>query len=243
MRQGLKKVFSICLLRDECISMGAFCDLSIPVTLLGVPNNKIVWQFPRENSTSYKPPQEGFMIQCIAFIVFSGGLLFVSRASLRDPGSHGFYRFFAWECILALILINVVLWFHNPFAWYQLVSWTLLFICLFPLYFGASTLIARGKPIARRESEPHLLVFEKTSTLVKTGIYKYIRHPLYSSLLLLTWGTFFKAPSLLGGLLSMASTLFLYATAKADEAECLRFFGQEYRNYMVHTKRFVPYVF
>jgi protein-S-isoprenylcysteine O-methyltransferase Ste14 len=182
------------------------------------------------------------MIQWITFVGLSGGLIYVSRASLWAPGSHGFYRFFAWECILALILLNVAVWFRNPFTWYQLVSWVLLAICIVPLCIGVRTLIAGGKPVAQRESEPHLLAFEKTSTLVKSGIFQYIRHPLYSSLLLLTWGTFFKAPSWLGGLFAMASTLFLYATAKADEAECLRFFGQEYRDYMGHTKRFVPYV-
>jgi len=183
------------------------------------------------------------MIQWIAFVGLSGMLIYISRASLRTPGSHGFYRFFAWECILALILLNIKVWFLIPFAWYQLVSWVLLVICLVPLYFGVRTLVARGEPVARRESEPHLLAFEKTSALVTTGIYRYIRHPLYSSLLLLAWGAFFKAPAWFGGLLAMVSTLFLYATARADEAECLRFFGQEYRTYMRHTKRFVPYVF
>ena len=158
--------------------------------------------------------------------------------ALKSPS-----RFLAWECILALILLNSVVWFRAPFKWNQLISWVLLAICLVPLFFGVNTLIARGKPGAQRDSEPHLIALEKTTALVTTGIYQYIRHPLYSSLLLLTWGTFFKAPSWLGALLAMASTLFLYATARADEAECLRFFGQEYRNYMSHTKRFVPYVF
>jgi protein-S-isoprenylcysteine O-methyltransferase Ste14 len=184
-----------------------------------------------------------FMIQWIAFVGLSGILIYISRASLRAPGSHGFYRFFAWECILALILLNIEVWFRTPFAWHQLFSWVLLVVCLVPLYFGVRTLVARGKPVARRESQPHLLAFEKTSALVTTGIYQYIRHPLYSSLLLLAWGAFFKAPAWLGGLLAMASTLFLYATARADETECLRFFGQEYQTYMGHTKRFVPYIF
>ena len=183
------------------------------------------------------------MVQWMAFVGLSGTLIYISRASLRAPGSHGFYRFFAWECILTLILLNIEVWFRAPLAWHQLVSWVLLIVCLVPLYFGVRTLIARGKPVPLRESEPQLLAFEKTSDLVTTGIYRYIRHPLYSSLLLLAWGAFFKAPAWPGGLLAMASTLFLYATARADEMECLRFFGQEYRAYMDHTKRFVPYIF
>ena len=111
------------------------------------------------------------------------------------------------------------------------------------LSFGIRSLRDQGKPVTQRDTEPQLLAFEKTSTLVTTGIYRYIRHPLYSSLLLLTWGIFFKAPILPGALLALAATLFLVATAKADEAECIRFFGPSYQDYMKQTRMFVPFVF
>ena len=91
--------------------------------------------------------------------------------------------------------------------------------------------------------EPQLLAFEKTSTLVTTGIYRYIRHPLYSSLLLLAWGVFFKALTWIGGILAAAATVLLYVTARADEAECLQYFGSAYHNDMSRSKRFLPYVF
>jgi protein-S-isoprenylcysteine O-methyltransferase Ste14 len=179
----------------------------------------------------------------VAFVVFSVPIIYVSRASLRAPGSHGFYRFFAWEFILALVLLNIGVWFRDPFTWHQLISWVLLFVCFVPLVFGVRTLITRGKPVKRREDDASLLAFEKTSTLVTTGIYHYIRHPLYGSLLILAWGVFFKDPSWLGGLLTLAATLALVATAKADEAECTRFFGPAYTDYMQRTRMFVPFLF
>jgi protein-S-isoprenylcysteine O-methyltransferase Ste14 len=43
--------------------------------------------------------------------------------------------------------------------------------------------------------------------------------------------------------LALAATFLLIATARADEAECLRFFGAAYQDYMTHTKRFVPFLF
>ena len=183
------------------------------------------------------------MVQVIAFLIGSAGLIYISRASLRAPRSHGFYRFFAWECILALFLLNVDVWFQTPLTWYQLISWFLLALCLVPLILGVRTLRLRGQPVAQREAEPQLLAFEKTSSLVTSGIYHYIRHPLYSSLLLLTWGIYFKALTWPGLILAMAITVLLFATAKADEAECLRFFGAPYQEYMKQTKRFVPFVF
>ena len=88
-----------------------------------------------------------------------------------------------------------------------------------------------------------MLAFEKTSQLVTSGIYHYIRHPLYSSLFLLTWGIFFKSISLLSMALAGISTSFLILTAKADEAECTQFFGGAYREYMKKTKMFVPFVY
>ena len=183
------------------------------------------------------------MWKLIAFLFASVVLLFISRASLRRPGSHGFYRFLAWECILALFLLNVEKWFVDPFSWNQLIAWTLLIASLLPLAFGVRSLRASGQPTDERPGDPSLLAFEKTTALVTTGIYAYIRHPLYSSLLLLAWGIFFKAPNLPGGLLVALTTLFLIATARADERECLQFFGDEYRSLMKNTKRFIPYLF
>jgi protein-S-isoprenylcysteine O-methyltransferase Ste14 len=183
------------------------------------------------------------MFRLITFIIVSAVIIYVSRASLRSSRSHGFYRFWAWEFIAALFTLNIRVWFHAPFSWHQIISWFLLIVSLIPLAFGILSLKLRGKPVARREGEPQLLAFEKTSALVTTGIYHYIRHPLYSSLLFLTWGVFFKEPSWPGGLLTFAATFFIIATARADEAECIRFFGAEYKAYMKKTKMFLPFVF
>ena len=183
------------------------------------------------------------MFKLVAFAVLSAGLIYVSRASLRAPRSHGFYRFFAWELIVALFLLNVDVWFRDPFSWHQLISWFLLIVSIIPLAFGVHSLATKGKPVKHREGDAQLLAFEKTTTLVTTGIYRVIRHPLYSSLLLLAWGVFFKAPAWSGAMLVLASTLFLFATAKADEAECIHFFGSSYRAYMKQTKMFVPFLF
>ena len=183
------------------------------------------------------------LYQIGAFILGSILLVFISQASLRVPGSHGFYRFFAWEFILGLLVLNILHWFVDSWSWHQILSWLLLILSLLPLNFGVHSLVTRGKPARQRQGESELLAFEKTSTLVTTGIYRYIRHPLYSSLFLLAWGIFFKAPSGLGLLLALGATVFLVLTARADDAECIRFFGTEYQEYMNQTKMFVPYVF
>lgn len=180
------------------------------------------------------------------WIVFWGIALvvvLVSWRSLRTPRSHGFFRFFAWECIAFLLVINLRQWFADPWSWHQLISWLLLFSSLVPLTLGVLTLRKRGKTIEARSSEPELLSFEKTTQLVTSGIFHYIRHPLYSSLLLLTWGIFFKSLHWLGVILAITSSVFLFITARADEMECMQYFGSAYTEYMQKTKRFIPFLF
>jgi protein-S-isoprenylcysteine O-methyltransferase Ste14 len=178
----------------------------------------------------------------LVFFLATVWLAYVSRASLRVPRSHGFFRFLSWEAILALGLLNVEVWFRDPFSWHQLISWVLLAICLFLVLHGMLLLKRLGKPDARRDDSP-MIGFEKTTRLVTVGAYRYIRHPLYSSLLFLAWGIFFKDPSWVGGLLVLAATLSLAAAARVEEAENVRFFGPAYEGYMKRTKRFIPYLF
>ena len=47
------------------------------------------------------------MLEWISFAIVSAGIIFLSWKSLRKPQSHGFFRFFAFELILALILLNL----------------------------------------------------------------------------------------------------------------------------------------
>ena len=183
------------------------------------------------------------MVKWILFSILAVAILVISFRSLLKPNSHGFWRFFAWELILVLIAHNLDHWFADPFSWHQIISWILLLTCLVPLILGVREIRQRGKPVQARAGEPQLMAFEKTSALVTSGIYRYIRHPLYSSLLLLAWGTFFKSPSWLGGALALAASVSLCLTAKADERECLAFFGDDYKVYIGSTKRFIPWCF
>jgi len=181
-------------------------------------------------------------VKTIIFVVATLAIAFLSRASLRDRCLHGFYRFFAWELILVLILINIDYWFVEPFAIHQIVAWALLFLSLFFVIHSVLLLRLRGKPSAGRDDEG-LLGIEKTTELVTAGAYRFIRHPMYSSLLYLAWGVFFKHPSLIGGALAFGASLFLTLTAKMEEKENVAYWGEPYRSYMKETKMFIPYLF
>jgi len=181
------------------------------------------------------------LLKVALFVLVTIILAYLSRASLRAPHSHGFYRFFAWEAILALVLLNIDRWFLDPFSWRQILSWCLLLVSLYLVIEGVRLLRQIGRPDPGRADAP-LVGFEKTSTLVTVGLYRYIRHPLYSSLLFLAAGVFFKDPSWPGGLLALAAGLFLLLTARIEEDENIRFFGAAYQEYMRRSKMFIPFL-
>jgi len=87
------------------------------------------------------------------------------------------------------------------------------------------------------------LTLEKTTPLVTGGPYRFIRHPMYASLMCFTWGVFLKQISLLSGLLVILASLALYTTAIFEERENLRNFGNQYVEYMHRTRRFIPFLF
>jgi len=182
------------------------------------------------------------MIESAIFILGTAFFVWVSWRSLRNPLSHGFYRFIAWECMLALVIINFPMWTIDPFTPRQIISWSLLLVSIFLAVHAFRLLRAIGQP-SRARGEPELLPFERTSTLVTTGAYRYIRHPMYAALLYLAWGAFLKDISLPSVGLIIGSSLALYFTARRDEEECKRHFGETYTGYMTRTKRFVPFVF
>jgi len=180
-------------------------------------------------------------IRLVLFIVITVAITVLSRRTLLHFHSHGFYRFIAWEAIAALILWNLPRWFSEPLSPRQIVSWIILFGSLYVLWSGVSRFRAARRSGNRTESD--LFAFERTSELVTTGIYRYIRHPLYASLLYLAWGAYLKEPGWTSTVLAVIASASLVATAKADEKECVQYFGDQYTDYMRRTRMFIPLIF
>lgn len=182
------------------------------------------------------------MNRIIIFLILSIPIIVLSWRTIFDTKSHGFYRFFSWECIIWLFSANYLFWFQDPFSSHQIFSWILLIFSIYLVVSGVLTL-KKGRMDKGIRNEKTLYNFEKTTNLVESGIFKFIRHPLYSSLLFLSWGIFLKKPDVELFIISVISSIFLYLTAYFDEIECISYFGQKYQTYMRKTKRFIPYIF
>lgn len=170
------------------------------------------------------------------FILLPGTILIIIFSwyySLREKRYHGIARFFSFESIFILLLLNLEGWFRDPFSTTQIFSWILLTASIYPGIAGFYLLHAKGNPEGRN--------LERTTVLVRTGIYRYIRHPLYCSLLLLGTGVMLKDPGLNQILLSLVNASAVFITALTEEKEMISKFGTEYKEYMTDTKMFIPF--
>jgi protein-S-isoprenylcysteine O-methyltransferase Ste14 len=80
-------------------------------------------------------------------------------------------------------------------------------------------------------------------TLVKTGVYRLIRHPMYSSFFLLGLSQMLLLPNWLAGASGLIGVALLFVfRVRREEHMMLQTMGDEYRDYMTSTKRLIPWV-
>lgn len=173
----------------------------------------------------------------ICYVALSGTIfiiLFSWFLSIKYKRYHGIARFFAFESVFILMLLNYKVWFNNPFSPIQIVSWILLILSIYVVLTGYLLLKRKGKPSKN---------FENTSVLVKSGIYSLIRHPLYLSVFLLGTGVMLKNIGSYQIGLGIVNVIAVYITARIEENEMVVKFGNEYKAYMEVTKMFIPFIF
>lgn len=88
------------------------------------------------------------------------------------------------------------------------------------------------------------LQIQKEHKLITNGVYKYIRHPMYSVLLLMLITQTIFLPNKIG-IFSMvlSSCLFLSQRIPAEEKMLKTEFGTQYEEYMKNTKMLIPLIF
>ncbi len=87
------------------------------------------------------------------------------------------------------------------------------------------------------------LIPEEDSALVKTGMYAFVRHPLYFATILLIGGLCLIFPS--RGMLMVLGISYTYILigSKLEEVKLKKHYGQAYEEYAKEVKALIPYVF
>ncbi len=78
-------------------------------------------------------------------------------------------------------------------------------------------------------------------TLVTSGPYRWVRHPMYTVFCLMFAGVLVGTANwFLGGLALLALALIMLVRTPKEEAQLLERFGDDYRQYMQRTGRYLP---
>ena len=87
------------------------------------------------------------------------------------------------------------------------------------------------------------LEIRERHALVTTGVYRRIRHPMYSSFFLLGIAQGFLLPNWFAGTAGLVGAGVLFAfRVRREEQLMLGQFGEEYHAYMTTSKRLVPWI-
>ena len=140
--------------------------------------------------------------------------------------------------------ISIIVFVANPnwlgFANLSLPTWlrltgVALAICGFILLQWAQVTLGRSW-----SDTPRMM---KEQTLITSGPYRFIRHPIYTAFLLILGSTFFISANWLVGLAWIGMTVLEVASRISfEERLMIEYFGDEYRDYMKGTGQLFPKV-
>ncbi|HVT01113.1 MAG TPA: isoprenylcysteine carboxylmethyltransferase family protein [Patescibacteria group bacterium] len=78
--------------------------------------------------------------------------------------------------------------------------------------------------------------------LVTSGPYKYVRHPIYTGVLLAILGSVFVS-GIAWLLIFFVATVYFIYSGKREEQDMQKEFGDKYKKYMKNTKFIIPLIF
>ena len=115
--------------------------------------------------------------------------------------------------------------------WVRWLGFGIGVVCVLGIYWLFSSIGAGITPVSATRKE---------HKLVTNGIYKYIRHPLYTfgSSMFLVFGM--MADSWFIAALGILTFILMAIRTPKEEANLIAKFGDEYREYMKRTGRFLP---
>lgn len=138
-----------------------------------------------------------------------------------------------WIATLAYLLLPAsVQWASIPLpTWVRWIGFIAGIGCSWLIYWTLSSL---GKNLT------DTVAIRNEATLVTHGPYRWVRHPYYVAAALLMASVAILTANWLIGLTSVIVLLLLAVRTPKEEEMLLERFGDEYREYMERTRRFLP---
>jgi protein-S-isoprenylcysteine O-methyltransferase Ste14 len=87
------------------------------------------------------------------------------------------------------------------------------------------------------------LVIQEDHELIRHGIYRFIRHPIYLGTLMVSIGLPVYAPSLYGILIMAVTVPIFLIRIRIEERLLTEEFGDAYRAYQQETRKLIPFIY
>ncbi|MDE0146940.1 MAG: isoprenylcysteine carboxylmethyltransferase family protein [Rhodospirillaceae bacterium] len=165
----------------------------------------------------------------------------------------GAILFFEWRGFPGKVAFDVPLWLHAPMVAVQVAGWVLLFVALVQYDLGRFGGLTQARVIVHRRGRgrgagpmgaarelpepPPDVPQARLEPLVTHGIHRYVRHPLYSAMMMVFWGRAFDEAALMT---AAWGTLYLVIGTHFEERKLLQIYGADYARYSAAVPRFLP---
>jgi len=194
----------------------------------------------------------------VAFLLVCGSLLAVrayyalrgQSANMRVSWRENWSELVKYEGTLSVVLRKTVfpLWISSLVVFAAFPSWLSWASLPFPAWLRwievCSAAVCLPFLVWVQHSLGHhwstQLRLRENHTLVTSGLYHWIRHPMYTVLFVLRLTIALATANMLILLVEGAQFALYYARIGKEEQMMLRKFGEEYRAYMMRTDRFLP---
>ena len=194
------------------------------------------------------PSENPFRIALIIVIVLTMSVTVYHRLKAAESGEKISRKEEGYAFAVVLRLAGLALWiatfgylvFPASFRWalFPLPDWVRWMgvvsgaLCSLLMYWTLSSL---GKNLT------DTVVTRKDATLVTHGPYRFVRHPFYGTAALLMASVTLLTANWLIGTTSVIVLLLLAIRTPKEEQMLIERFGQNYRDYMARTGRFIPW--
>lgn len=152
-----------------------------------------------------------------------------------------YYRLL-YSCFAAVTLIFIICYnFSIKSKQLWQVSTIEIILSVVGIVISSYAMIIFTKKFFFELSGADILIEEKSSgTLLQTGFYKYVRHPLYTATLLLIWSLFLLQPQLSNLLTCICITVYTITGITFEEKKLIANFGVAYIDYQKSTPMLLP---
>ena len=179
---------------------------------------------------------ELFLIPLIFGFVFAGASAFTAVYSRRFGERGGTIVTAILRNLLGipLLVIGYVWAWLIPSQWIFTSNTILTTLGWILIVVGAVPLLAGHLYVGMRSHFPSV-----KDTLVRHGLYAYVRHPIYAGVLLVLPGLVLLRPTLTVLIASAAAVIWVFIQARLEETDLIQRIP-EYRAYMRDVPRFIP---